>query len=138
MVNNKLNKSPSKIEPLPLAKQFETYTYDATRLRDPFVTEGGEIASVEKCPQITRARTTLEQSPLDSLAMVGSMKQHNERWALVKDRENNVHRIKTGDFLGQNNGKITKITDAEIVLQELVSDRMQGCIERKTILAISD
>ena len=138
-VHNKRAQPPGNIPPLPHLQEFETYAYNETTLRNPFMLgKGGISKPVDECPQTLRAKTPLEQSPLDSLTMVGSLEQDNERWVLIKDPENNIHRVKKGHFLGQNNGKIIKITDAEVVLQELVSDRLQGCIKRQTILAISE
>ena len=138
-VHNKRTQAPGKIPPLPRMQNFETYAYKASTLRNPFMLgKDGTAKPVDECPQIIRAKTPLEQSPLDSLTMVGSLTQNNEKWVLIKDQENNVHRVKKGHFLGQNNGKIINITDSEVVLQELVSDRLQGCIKRQTILAISE
>lgn len=93
--------------------------------------------SIQDFPQVTRSKTELEKVPLDSLTLAGSMEQDGERWALVKDRESIVHRLKQGEYMGQNNGHIMGITESEVVLQEMVSDRMAGCQKRQTTLAIA-
>ncbi len=137
-VHNERNQPPGKIPPLPDIKPFTTYTYNETALRNPF-TPGkfGSSQSIEDCPQITRAKDTLEMVPLDSLTLVGSLEQQGERWALIKDQESNVHRLKKGAHIGQNNGQIIVITESELILEELVSDRLQGCMKRQTTLATS-
>lgn len=137
-IEKQRSKAPEKIEPLPAVKSYSFYAYNESGLRNPFVAENTGIArSIEECPQITRTKDALETIPLDSLILVGSLEQNGERWALIKDPERNVHRLKKGEYMGQNNGQIMKITDSEVVLQELVSDRLEGCQKRKTILAVA-
>ena len=137
-VDKQRQKTPEKIQPLPDVKTFSFYTYNEAGLRNPFVNENINITqSIEECPQVVRSKTTLETIPLDSLILVGSLEQDGERWALVKDPERTVHRLKQGEYLGQNNGRIMRITDNEVVLQEMVSDRMEGCQKRQTTLAIA-
>jgi len=138
-VHEERNKTAKKIEPLPKVQSYPAYTYNEVGMRNPFVTENTRIAgSLEECPNVTRTKNALETVPLDSLTLVGSLEQQGERWALVKDNESNVHRLKKGEYMGQNNGRIVRITDSEVVLQELVSDRMEGCQTRKTTLAIAE
>ena len=137
-VHREKSKAPDKIPPLPEVKPYTTYTYNQNALRNPFVSENiGMAQSIEECPQVTRAKDALEMVPLDSLTLVGSLEQQGQRWALVKDQESTVHRLKKGARIGQNNGQIIVITESEVVLQELVSDRLQGCIKRQTTLAAS-
>ena len=137
-IEKQRSKAPEKIAPLPAVKSYSVYAYNESGLRNPFVAENTGIArSIEECPQITRSKDALETVPLDSLILVGSLEQNGERWALIKDPERNVHRLKKGEYMGQNNGRIMQITDNEVVLQELVSDRVEGCQKRKTILAVA-
>jgi type IV pilus assembly protein PilP len=137
-VQREQNKAPKDIPPLPAIKSYPVYTYNEAGLRNPFVDENTSIARFkEECPQITRAKDALETEPLDTLTLVGSLEQEGERWALIKDQKRNVHRLKKGEHMGQNNGRIIVITESEVVLQELVSDHIDGCKKRKTTLAIA-
>ena len=138
-VHEERAKPAKNIDPLPEAQSYTIYTYNETGMRNPFVDENISVAnSTEECQKVTRSKTALETVPIDSLTLVGSLEQQGERWALVKDKESNVHRLKKGEYMGQNNGRILQITDSEVVLQELVSDRMEGCQTRKTTLAIAE
>lgn len=138
-VKNQRNKPHGKIQPLPKAKAYSVYTYKEDELRNPFVMVKDDKSKtpIEVCPQVTRSKTELETVPLDTLTLVGSMEQDGERWALVKDRESIVHRLKRGEYMGQNNGRITRITESEVVLQEMVSNLVTGCQKRQTTLAIA-
>lgn len=137
-VNSTRAQPPGKISPLPQPRKFESHIYDADTLRNPFILAAGPGPDRrEDCPQQLRAKSVLEQSPLDSLTMVGSLTQNNERWVLVRDPQHTVHRVKTGHYLGQNDGRITKISDTEVIIEEQVFDRLQGCVARQTILALT-
>lgn len=137
-VQQERNKAPKEIAPLPDFISYTTYTYHENGLRNPFVAENSTVAGpITECPQVTRTRETLETEPLDTLTLVGSLEQEGVRWALIKDQKRNVHRLKKGEHMGQNNGQIITITESEVVLQEMVSDRVDGCQQRKTTLAIA-
>jgi type IV pilus assembly protein PilP len=49
-----------------------------------------------------------------------------------------VYRVKTGNYLGQNFGIITGITDSQINLKELVQDASGDWTERKIALQIAE
>ncbi|WP_455220239.1 pilus assembly protein PilP [Kaarinaea lacus] len=138
-VHKERNQTPGPIPALPEVKPFTTYAYDSTALRNPFVAENVNIAkSIEECPQVTHAKDALEMEPLDSLTLVGSLAQAGDQWALIKDSTGTVHRVKKGDYLGQNSGQIIAVADSDIVIEELVSDRMEGCLKRQVVLAASE
>lgn len=138
-VHKERAKVPAKIQPLPEVKPFTSYVYNSTALRNPFVIENiGTAQSIEECPQVMHARDALELVPLDSLTLVGSLAQEGERWALIKDSAGTVHRVKKGDHLGQNSGEIIAIAESDVIIEELVSDRMQGCLKRQVTLAASE
>lgn len=139
-VHKERAKAPAKIPPLPEVKQYATYAYDDTSLRNPFIAQNrGTTSSIEDCPQVTRAnKDALEMVPLDSLTMVGSLEQEGQRWALIKDSEGIVRRAKKGDHVGQNNGLIIAVAENDVIIEELVSDRMQGCLKRQVVLAASE
>ena len=40
--------------------------------------------------------------------------------------------------MGQDNGKITKITDAQVELKEIVPDGLGGWIKRKSTLGVNE
>lgn len=136
----------TRIEPLPEFKPYETFLYQAESLRSPFMPSAGgapdDILGEPKDngiqPDANRPREALESFPLDTLRMVGTLKQNGESWGLVQTDDGTIHRIQPGNYLGQNHGKIVNITEYEIALLEIVPDGLGGWIERQASLALSE
>lgn len=137
----------SSIEPLPEFKPYESFTYQAADLRDPFTAP--EFSHVQPSTQTTasnngitpdfdRPSEPLEEFPLDSLRMVGTLEQHESHWALINDTDGTIHRVEPGNYAGQNHGKITRITEYEVELTEIVPDGIGGWMERQASIAISE
>ena len=134
-------KKVGKIEPLPEVKSYETYAYDETTLRDPFQASVARkvVRSTSNLrPNMRRQREVLEQFPLDTLNMVGSLEQGGERWALIRAQDGTLYRTKKGRFIGQDYGKIIRVTETEIVLQETVPDGLGGWVRRQATLSVSE
>jgi len=136
----------SRIEPLPEFKPYETFLYQAQDLRSPF--QPGESRTLKVPgeepkgsgirPDMNRVREPLEEYPLDSLRMVGTLEQGGQSWALVQTKEGTIHRVQPGNYLGQNYGRITRITESQIELVEIVPDGLGGWMERPATLALSE
>ena len=128
------------LEPLPVMQQFETFEYKAFELRDPFSVpkQSEEVSSQGPRPDPDRRKEYLESFPLDGLDMVGTLGTGADLLALVVDPENVVHRITVGNYLGQNEGRVTAISETEINLTELVADGAGGWIERQATLALDE
>ena len=75
--------------------------------------------------------------PLDSMAMVGSMTREGKRFALLRV-DNLYYNVKAGDYLGQNFGRITKISETDITLREVVQDAAGEWIERTSTLQLQE
>ncbi|MBL1293769.1 MAG: pilus assembly protein PilP, partial [Thiotrichales bacterium] len=102
-----------RIEPLPEFTPFETFAYDAVSQKDPFaawvterapepiITENGEVRQVARplgvSPDFDRRKELLEQYPIDSLNMLGTLDLDNVLWAIISDPDNIVHRVKVGN-----------------------------------------
>jgi type IV pilus assembly protein PilP len=137
----------SSIEPLPEFKPYESFTYAAMDLRDPFTAPtfsttravSNNVASNNGIkPDFDRPSEPLEEFPLDSLRMVGTLEQSANQWALINDTDGTIHRVQPGNYAGQNHGKITRITDFEVELTEIIPDGIGGWIERQSSIAISE
>ncbi|MGH8321128.1 MAG: pilus assembly protein PilP [Gammaproteobacteria bacterium] len=131
------------IAPLPQIKPFETYTYDDMNLRSPFVPQlqsyaksGGAGSTKGLHPDFNRPHEYLEQFPLDSLKMMGTMTIKGGIYALIRDGDGVVHRVGIGQYMGQNFGKVTKISQAGLVLREIVPDGQGGWVERDTTVQL--
>ena len=130
------------VKPIPQFKPYESFSYTAAELRDPFesnVEMDKDLASADALhPETDRPRQPLEAFPLDTLAMVGTLEQKEDRWGLIKDPQNIVHRVKLGNYMGQNEGRILEITETDIRLVEIVPDGIGGFIERDASIAIGN
>ena len=134
-------KKPPPIEPLPEVKTYETYAYDETTLRDPFqpsVARKVVRSTSNLRPDMKRNREVLEQFPLDTLTMVGSLEQGGSRWALIRAKDGTLYRTKKGRYIGQDYGKIIRVTETEIILQETVPDGLGGWVRRQATLSVSE
>jgi type IV pilus assembly protein PilP len=134
------------IEPLPTPRVFDTFVYRPAERRSPFkvdlsgtalaqTSRGGAGGAPGSSIDESRPREYLEDYPLDSLRMVGTIDMRGTLYALVRDGDGTVHRVKQGNYLGQNHGKIVGITETEIRISEIVSDGKGNFVSRDTALA---
>ncbi|MBK1694269.1 pilus assembly protein PilP [Chromatium weissei] len=135
---------PGGIAPLPEIEPIETFVYIPNDRRDPFVPDEKAMPVEEKppenefAPDPNRRKEELESVPLDSLRMVGTLDQGEERWALVRNNDGILYRVKVGNYLGLNNGQIVNISENEIQLNEVVSDMPGQWRERPATIALSE
>ena len=134
--------SVGSVKPIPQFKPYDSFTYSAADLRDPFVPnvelDQPQGAVAGPSPDERRPRQPLEAFPLDTLAMVGIMEQADNQWALIKDPQNVVHRVQLGNYMGRNEGRVVAINESGIRLIEIVPDGIGGYIEREAAIAIGN
>ena len=130
---------PRRIEPLPPVKPFEPFTYEGFDLPDPFKPRklsppkeggGGGLA-----PDLNRRKEPLEAFPLEQLKMVGTLSMGSDMFAIVR-AEKTLYRVKKGNYMGQNFGLITDVTESEIKLKEIVQDSAGDWAERQSVLPL--
>lgn len=132
------------VEPLPEIKTVEPFVFKPEEIRDPFVqnekTEQQEEARGDNGihPDTTRAKEDLESYELDTLRMVGTINQNGILWGLVKAVDGTIHRVRTGNYLGRNFGKIIRIKEGQIELLEIIPDSPSGWRERKAALDLTE
>jgi type IV pilus assembly protein PilP len=127
------------LEPLPVMKQFETFEYAAQDMRDPFSTpipDRGEGQGGG--PDPNRRKEALEAYPLDSLDMVGTIGAGGSLLGLLMAPDKVTYRVRPGNYLGQNDGKITAVYEDRIEIVELVPDGAGGWLERQAKIALED
>ena len=139
-------RSPPPLEPLPVMMNFPIFIYDKETLRDPFLS--GEVLSAPgvpvadkddpDAPDLVRIKEQLETLPLDSLDMVGTMGQGKAYFGLVKDPDGVVHRVQINNYLGQNYGLISSISEDRIELEERIEDGNGGWERRSQSIALDD
>ena len=133
-----------RIEPLPEIKQIETYVYSAGDRRDPFTSSESGSTEVAQtvvnglAPDPLRRKEELEGFALDSIRMVGTLEQKDSIWGLVTTKDGTIFRVKPGNYMGRNNGQITRISEEQIELTEIVSDGRGGYRERQASLAVNE
>ena len=137
-------KKGQPLQPPPVIKTFESfeYTLRAPDDRDPFNVpldkDAEEAKSSGPRPDRNRPPEPLEAFPLDGLKMVGTLGSPTAPEGLLKDPEGVIRRVRPGDHIGQNYGRITAINESQIELVELVANDTGGWVERQTTIALAD
>lgn len=138
-------RAPTPIDPIPQIKQAETYLYVADDRRSPFTpSTASELVTAVAVrgdgprPDPNRRREELEGYPLDTLKMVGTLEKQSNYWGLVQTRDGMIHRVESGNHLGENYGRILDINEDSISLRELVQDGAGGYLERQASLALGE
>ncbi len=141
-INEIKAKPGGRIDPLPEITPYEVFTYvaDAEGLRSPFVpdTPQASQAAGGVRPDTDRSREYLEGFPLDTLGMVGTLNINETMYGLVQTADGLIHRVIPGNYMGQNDGRITEISESEIQLVEIISDGIGGYIERDAAVSLTD
>jgi type IV pilus assembly protein PilP len=73
---------------------------------------------------------------LDTLIMVGTFNKESSEWALIQDPDGVVHRVSVGNYMGQNHGKVSSITNDEVQLSEFIADGVGGWLVREASIAL--
>lgn len=142
------NQTRPKVAPIPAPKQFKPEAYTNAATIEPFsnqkltqalkrdasqvVANGGLVA-----PELARRKEPMEAFPLDAMSLVGSIIKAGQPVALVKV-DNLLYQVKLGNYLGQNYGRVTKISESEITLREIVQDAVGEWIERVATLQLQE
>lgn len=132
-----------RIPSLPEVKPYEPFEYAAFDLTDPFVPRKIEAPKTSSIPGALQPppnhrKGPLEAFPLENLKMVGTLQQHKSVYALIKTPDNNLYRVKTGDFMGQNFGRIIDINESALKLKELVQDSGSEWKEEERTLLLQE
>lgn len=142
-INEVKAKPGGRIEPLPEITPYEVFTYtaDAEGLRSPFVPDTPQVAAGPGGgvrPDSERSREFLEGFPLDTLRMVGTLELGDVNYGLVQTSDGLIHRVVPGNYMGQNDGRIVRVTESEIELIEIISDGIGGYLEREAAISLAD
>ena len=130
-----------RIPPLPEVKPYEPIEYAAFDLTDPFKPRKIEPPKTAGKggiqPDPNRRREPLEAYPLEALKMVGVLKQ-KETFGLIKTPDNTLFQVKAGNYLGQNFGRITAVSDSTIKLKEILQDSNGNWEEKEQTLLLQE
>ena len=131
------------IEPLPKFQPYESFTYGAASLRSPFQPPikidmtRQQKGSPDIKPDETRTKQFLEDFNIEVFQMVGTLSNESGVFALVSGA-GGVHRVKVGDYLGRNHGRILAIDESKIDVVEIVPDGEGGWLERPRSLSLKE
>ena len=133
------------VEPLSAPKKFTPQPYTALGGVEPFSSQKLTVALKQEARQpnsmlaaeINRRKEPLEAYPLDSMSMVGSVVRAGRPYALLRV-DNLLYQVKPGDYIGQNYGKITKISETDVSIREIVQDAAGEWVERTSALQLQE
>jgi len=133
------------VAPLSPPKKFDPQPYIAANGVEPFSPQKLVVALKQEARQpnsllaaeLNRRKEPLEAYPLDNVAMVGSVSKQGRQYALLKV-DNLLYQVKVGDYVGQNYGRITKISETEVALREIVQDAAGEWTERVSTLQLQE
>ncbi len=139
-------RKPGDIEPYPEPKPYKRFTYVAGDRRDPFDTSAlkgpeepvSRTGASDVSPDPNRPPEFLESFPLESLKMVGTIEKGGTIYALIQTPDSTVEYVTVGNHMGQNYGRIDRITETETELTEIVPDGFGGWKKRKQKIALSE
>jgi type IV pilus assembly protein PilP len=134
-----------QVQPLAAPKKFDPVPYANALQADPFSTQKLSVAIKQEtkqpnsllAAQLNRRKEPLESFPLDNMTMVGSVSKAGRPFALLKV-DALLYQVKLGDYLGQNYGRITRITETEVALREIVQDAVGEWTERPAALQLQE
>jgi type IV pilus assembly protein PilP len=142
------NQTRPKVKPIPAPKQFKPEAYVNAAAIEPFSNQkltqalkrdSAQVASngALVAPELARRKEPLEAFPLDAMSLVGSIIKAGQPVALVKV-DSLLYQVKLGNYLGLNFGKVTKISETEVGLREIVQDAVGEWIERAATLQLQE
>ena len=137
-----------KVEKIDEPKKYEPFKYESDKLVDPFnATKVTAMADAGKQPgsknaggprpDLSRPKEVLEAFSIENLRIVGAMQQKGVSYAIIK-ADSSLHRVKVGNYIGQNYGKITKITETEVMVQEMIEDGSGEYVYRDSTLVLQE
>lgn len=135
------------IPPPPEFASYELVSYTVSGQRSPFeVPRALEVQEEEAArvqsnvrPDENRVPEYLENFRIENLAMVGTLtrSEADVLWALVRDANGEIHRVRPGNFLGRNHGRIIGITETQIEMIEIVPSGQDIWVERPRAIVLS-
>ncbi len=142
------NSIKPSVQPIPEPTKFVPQAYIGERMTPPFSSEklasvlrGSQSVPVVNAaliePELARRKQPLEAYPLDIMKMVGSLNRGGQLVALVKV-DSLLYQVRPGNYLGQNYGRVTRISETEVVMREIVQDSSGEWTERPAALQLQE
>jgi type IV pilus assembly protein PilP len=133
------------VKKIPEVSAYQAIAYDVEGLIDPFKAnkiepesknkqgagKGGEYQPDFDARDLRN--NILEKYPLESLKMIGTLNVNNRPMAVIQV-EDKVKQVRVGEYVGLDFGMVTRITDKDIELRELIQDAAGDWSERNSTL----
>lgn len=143
-IDNVISKPRGVIEPIPEFTTYRFFRYQSTAKRSPFLLpktyELEEVIEVVGTvePNLLRNKQPLEAYPLNDIRMVGLLNRKNGAlWVLLQTGDGLVHRVRSGNYIGKNHGRIIRITQDMTDLIEIVPNGFGGWMERPRSISMN-
>ena len=147
-MNEQRTQTRPRVQPIPEPKKFMPQAYTQEAMIDPFSNQKFTAALKKEsaqanenaalgAPELARRKEPLESFPLDAMVMVGSLIRQGQLVALVRV-DNLLYQVRAGNYLGQNYGRITKVSETEVTMREIVQDAAGEWIERPATLQLQE
>ncbi|POF39404.1 pilus assembly protein PilP [Pseudomonas laurylsulfativorans] len=136
-------RGPGRVEPAPVFRSYPAFTYDAANLRSPFSPQistdpaARRKGSHDVKPDPDRVRQYLEGFNIEQFEMVGTLSNATGSYALLRGA-GGVHRLKVGDFLGRNDGRIVAISGLQVDVVEIIPDGQGAWLERPRTIPLKE
>ena len=130
---------PSKFSPQAYTQEGSIEPFSSQKLAQALKRDSNQVAANAAliAPELARRKEPLEASPLDTVAMVGSLVKLGQPVALVRV-DNLLYQVRVGNYLGQNFGRIVKVSETALSLREIVQDAAGEWIERAATLQLQE
>ena len=129
---------PKKFTPQTYTEASSFEPFNILKLTQALRRESNQPSTSELiAPELARRKESLEAFPLDSMAMVGSMNRNGQPVALLRV-DKLLYKVRVGEYLGLNYGRITRINETEVALREIVQDAAGEWIERVATLQLQE
>ncbi len=137
-MTSEASRMKGQVAPLPPVKPFVPVAFAGQDSPDPFLIRQPHSGSMENAPDQNRKKEFLEGFPLDQLSFVGIIHRNKITWALIKSPDNNINMVRSGNYLGQNYGKIHSVSEDELLVKEAIMDAQGGWGENEVSIPLEE
>jgi type IV pilus assembly protein PilP len=120
-------------------RQFVAAAYSQRKNRGPFTLPRAALVQSQPrvkadCwqPRIRNKTGRLERFPLDKLRLKGVMGSGGAISGLIQTPDGGVYKVKPGQYLGLNHGRIIKVTPNYLIVKETFPDGV-GCWQQRRV-----
>ena len=130
---------PTKFSPQAYTQEGSIEPFSSQKLAQALKRDSNQVTANAAliAPELARRKEPLEASPLDAAVMVGSLIKSGQPVALVRV-DSLLYQVRVGNYLGQNYGRITKVSETNLTLREIVQDAAGEWIERMATLQLQE